>query len=570
LLPLVAFDVSHCELGAAVALDVSLAFEDPAKPSLRLQGLMDATATASLPPFLLPPSAEDASAPTAAAPPASAASGATPSPPRAVAYRLLPGALCQLQYLNMSGCGLSTMGVAPLLEAVAQHAPCLRALSLRGNLLDDTGAGQVATAILANHTRIRKHQKLAVSKGASARVFAPLEAIDLRGNPFFVSLDNTHYPGCRALVSAFESLSSLLTLTGPDPAPLAQWAAAKWAEDCWGAAPTSGASSVPPLPPLVDAVAVSAIANALLSGDTLSEDATPDHFRIDPAANVSSASFPSCRSLSLDMPPALTYRVAQVTLSKTKGLLPVQSIKTTKDDSWKESKEMEQTDTYRNFSLGECLASLDAPSTTALSPASSSRTKMALSTMLQHGFLDSNVATLVATHIGAPLLTLSVQQLDPFAEGTNGPRRLLLEWQAGLYAPSLESIMGTEEVSWFVSVTPDCAMGAGALPLAVYSFGSAIGTSPHCTFGRSFSQTLARRRATSSLSDDGTADMETEAGGLYWYAASLPEFVWKLLSAPGTCVNLHACLFRLPDAYVITEDQSKCLSVREARLFSLE
>ena len=129
------------------------------------------------------------------------------------------GALVFLRILDLSRCRLSTHGVIPVLEAVANHAQCLAVLLLRGNALDDAGAGALAGAIVANAQRTRDTEDSGSVAGRPAAVpfVSSLRVVDIRDNPLGVASDPTFHPGCAALVRALADTPSLLTLTGPAP-----------------------------------------------------------------------------------------------------------------------------------------------------------------------------------------------------------------------------------------------------------------------------------------------------------------------------------------------------------------
>lgn len=154
----------------------------------------------------------------------------------------LPGSLNSLRSLNLSQCGLSTAALRPLLEVVASgQVSCLQVLCLRGNHIDDEGAGLLAECITANAARLAgpaadaaaffaspssattlsaaaKSSQQAAGLQAALSV-SPLRVIDVRNNPLYLSEqgDGTNHDGCRMLLEAFASTPSLLTLTGPEP-----------------------------------------------------------------------------------------------------------------------------------------------------------------------------------------------------------------------------------------------------------------------------------------------------------------------------------------------------------------
>lgn len=231
--PLLNLDLSNCNVGALVAMDIAVAMGPVPAPS-------SAEARLGL---VVAPTA------SAATPAAAAAPGVPPSLPG------VHGSLQFLRSLDLSSCGLTSHGVIPVLEAVATQSVYLSHLILRDNYIDDVGAQALATALQMNAVRVealqhecarlaaitpspsgflaeeapapspleaeaRRVTAAAAAAGLSPQCFTPVRVVDVRGNPLSLSADMRTHPGCQALVAALADLPGLLTLCGP-PASVA-------------------------------------------------------------------------------------------------------------------------------------------------------------------------------------------------------------------------------------------------------------------------------------------------------------------------------------------------------------
>lgn len=254
----VALDLSRTVLSALTALDLSLALApslppgnsaragaSPPSPASGPLAGMDLRSTA-----IITALASEEEPPISGVGPAAAAGGPSRIAARLTALSRLPGALTQLRYLNLTQCSLSTAGIRPLLEVVAASAQCLAVLILRGNHIDDDGAGLLAEAIRLNAHRLEPAHAAdvgltddAFSSGAMLTATrSPLRVLDVRNNPLYASSGSDgQHPGCTALAAALADTPSLLTLSGPEPTleGLAMWIAG----DTALAAPTVVASS---------------------------------------------------------------------------------------------------------------------------------------------------------------------------------------------------------------------------------------------------------------------------------------------------------------------------------------
>ena len=238
--PLLGLSLARCYVGAAGVTDVAVAMSDPAASSgvgalAAATGLGAGTSVGVLPGVSR---AGGGGGGGGRALPVTATASDPFDPARSPPIHNLPGSLRRLQYVNLSQCALSTAALAPLLAVVAGEASCLAVLCLRGNFIDDAGAGVLATALAANARRLAAAaaaqdwdaapiRSLGGGDGgggggggaAAPLPLSPLRVLDLRNNPLYLSPNPADHPGCRALVDVFSATPTLLTLTGPDPTP---------------------------------------------------------------------------------------------------------------------------------------------------------------------------------------------------------------------------------------------------------------------------------------------------------------------------------------------------------------
>jgi hypothetical protein len=270
--PLTSLDLSRCHIGALGALDVAVALgpvPQPGEfdPSARLGGIYPYGTNSGM--------GEAAAAMAAAAAAASGKAGAGgKGGGAAAAAAVLPapayapgtsvhGCLQYLRVLSLSGCGLTSHGVIPVLESVAAHCSFLSHLILRDNYIDDAGAAALAAALRINAervgtlqadarahavlthpmflltgrvpdgvdtglrnnaipslspgSRVVHHLGVAAAAGLSAAHFTPVRVVDVRNNPLAIAGDPAAHPGCTALVDALANLPTLVSLVGPEP-----------------------------------------------------------------------------------------------------------------------------------------------------------------------------------------------------------------------------------------------------------------------------------------------------------------------------------------------------------------
>lgn len=302
-------DVSRTQLTGHSVQDLAIALSDPAAPTPSVAALAHADTPGQGPAL---------------------ASVALPVPVRGML-----GALAHLQVLNLANCGITTASIAPLLEAVAWQTRHLRVLILRGNNLDDVGAGALAAALSVNASRIAAARAAAlaapVPPAAPGRLpglqLAEVAVVDVRSNPLNISLDARHHPGCAALIAALRDCPALLSLVGPDPSveDLADTSKASHASLVAALkTPLAGKAAVPPpvgattaaALALVRPDAIRAVAASLLRGEpTPARPAASDNGR--GAAGASGAP----RGYTLDMPPGLAHEALTLTLTKLQDTL---------------------------------------------------------------------------------------------------------------------------------------------------------------------------------------------------------------------------------------------------------
>lgn len=239
-LPLLGLSLASCHVGAFGAQDVSVAMS-PAPPSgspLFALGVVTGAAASfgATAPAAPAPVSSGSKTPGRPASRGRSTAVAAQEPtakisPAVSATSTFHAALAGLRYLNLSGCGLSSLGALPILEAVALHARFLTHLILRNNNLDDAGAGALATALRINAARIaqaRAEQAAvaasagstplqAVLAGMAPTHWMPVSVVDVRNNPLSRPAGTYANPGCDQLVAAIADLPHVITVTGPEP-----------------------------------------------------------------------------------------------------------------------------------------------------------------------------------------------------------------------------------------------------------------------------------------------------------------------------------------------------------------